>query len=202
MGIKQVYFCLQTKEEVPTNQVEQHLADNPTHHLVECIRTDAKEAGGQETPVTKLVADEEDSAIQQLIQVFNGGGNIGGGGSDHIVLTYGESLITPNDWFQLHGCADVRAGHVVPFEGTIVGMTLSYKRVKYAPQTFKMYIGPHEDWCEIFESHWFQPTHGAGTWATMGLNIRVSQGELLRARGGHLRGYFDKPVLGVIIKKG
>lgn len=202
MGIKQVYFCLQTKEEVPTENVERHLAENPTHHLVECIRTDAVDSSGSEPIVEKLVAQEEDDAIQQLIKVFNGGGNIGGGSGDHVVLTWGEHAISPRDWCQIHGSSDTRTGHVVPFEGTIVGMTLSYKKIRFGPQTLELYSGPYEDWFSIFKTHWFQPDRYQGTWATMGLNIRVSQGELLRLRGGDLRGYFEKPVVSVIIRKG
>lgn len=204
MAIKEVYFCLQTKQEVELEKIDEYLRQNPTHHLVECVRTDTVDGSGAEPAVEHLVSERDDQAITDIREIIDSGGSVGGGGGgdDHIILTWGESVISRRDWVQIHGASDTRAGNVVPFDGKIVGITLSYKRIRYGNQTVRLYIGNTFDSVLAFESHWLQQTNWDDTHATMGLDIPVRQGELIRARGGDLNGWIEKSVLGVIIKKG
>lgn len=199
MPIKNVYFCLQHKEEIHYTDVEDHLVDNPGHHIVECLRTDTEIQPGSEPVVTSLLPGSEDEALGGLVQLMGSGGQLVE--ADHCLLTFFESSLRGNEWAGISGNTDVEQGHVMPFDGKIVGLTVAYTRIRRSVQSLEIHIGHPDSSQNPYTTPWLFETNDSGTWAIDTLDIDASIGTLIRVKGGFAWGYIEDAVISVLVKK-
>ena len=194
-NIKYVWFCTETKLEVENADFEQYLTDNPLHHLVECARVDDPIVAGEPPRTVRLVPEQEEEAVQQVIDSIEGTNSI----ADSLFpLLFTDSAVSDNDWCQIGSVNDTNNGYVLPFDVDVVGMSIQWKRIKNGPQTLVIYV----DDDAVYESPAQLESNSTGSWITDTLDIPVNVGQKIRIRGGSTSsGYFDKCIVNLIAKK-
>ena len=133
------YFCLQTKLEVPPENIDAYISENPSHHLVECIRN--ADPVEQEVPVVKtLVAAAEQQAISEVVAIISDG-STESIFKDTVFMSFSESSVSSYDWLQVGSCSHTNAAHALPFDTKIVGLSASFSKVSKHGQFLEVFAG-------------------------------------------------------------